>query len=85
MYVIQSNYGIMMNAGVYVKKQMIGVLVKKVMSGILVHLLVNVIKHEKFVSILILQKRSFCKINNSMRNEILNTAENMSKDLSYRN
>ena len=43
MYVIQSNYGIMMNAGAYVKKQMIGVLVKKIMSGILVHLLVNVI------------------------------------------
>ena len=48
-YVIQSKNGIIMNVIVSVK--MIGVLVTMIMCGILAHVIVNLTKHAKFMSI----------------------------------
>ena len=43
--------GIMMKVGVSVKNYMIGVLVKMINYGILVHIIVNVIRQLKLISI----------------------------------
>ena len=53
-YLIQSKNGIMINVNVNVRNQLIGVLVKETTCEILAHVIVNVIKREELVSILIL-------------------------------
>ena len=55
MYALQSKYGIVKNVAVDVKNWLIEIFVKMIIYQILLLVIVNVIRHVKLVSILVLE------------------------------
>lgn len=53
-YVTQTKNGIIINVGVNVKNQIIGFFIKMIIFGILVRVVVNIIKHDIYLDIIIL-------------------------------